>query len=212
MSVLLQYRVQAQAEKGLCSLSRGGATAPGLCCVGVLPPSAAPYLRARLFGVGGLFDISSTQTSTLACSLRVANCNHCCPGYACVLLARHAASLQGLKNGHHGEVFLARVRSTGRTVVVKRPKEDPHVGGDGVVRLFTHEAAAQVGGTVTSVRFAGWGMGGGRVWHRSTCKSREGWCTLYRPTLAMRLGLCDAWVGGDRPCWASTPMSWRWWV
>ena len=69
---------------------------------------------------------------------------HCACSLTCFC---PASPHQSLKCGKHGEVHKARMRSTGRLVVVKQPKIDPHAGTDSVVRLFTHEAAAQVGVT-----------------------------------------------------------------
>lgn len=48
-----------------------------------------------------------------------------------------------LASGRHGDVLLATVQSTGRKVVVKQPKVDPHASDSTVVKLFNHEAAAQ---------------------------------------------------------------------
>ncbi len=49
-------------------------------------------------------------------------------------------------SGSHGEVRLCKMKSTGRIVVVKVPKVDMFSGSknDAVVKLFEHEAAAQV--------------------------------------------------------------------
>ena len=52
--------------------------------------------------------------------------------------------LQILGEGAHGVVRQARLKSTGRYVVVKQPRLDPSKGGDDVLRLFNHEAATQV--------------------------------------------------------------------
>ena len=50
---------------------------------------------------------------------------------------------QVIGSGHHGDVVIGTLRSTGRRVVMKQPKVDIHASADNVVKLFRHEAAAQ---------------------------------------------------------------------
>ena len=52
--------------------------------------------------------------------------------------------------------MIGKLKTSGRMVVVKQPKVDPMASSDSVVKLFRHEAAAQVMGDGVACRACVW--------------------------------------------------------